>query len=173
MPSCIQKMTLKPRASALLRRAWKETRAAELVEMAFVVPLLLTLLIGIFWAGRAYNIYETITRAAREGARTAVANSCAACGNAVPAVSNVEDAVLNSLSTSSIDATQVQVPTSCAGNLSTKICYQRNVALNASTPTEYGVVVSLEYPFTFTLPFTSVNMTTVTIPTSVQMREEN
>ena len=173
MPSCIQKMTLKTRASALLSRAWKETQAAELVEMAFVVPLLLTLLIGIFWAGRAYNIYETITRAAREGARVAVANSCAACGNAVPAVSNVEDAVLKSLSTSSIDATQVQVPVSCAGNLSTKICYQRNVALNASTPTEYGVVVSLKYPFTFTLPFTSVNMTTVTIPTSVQMREEN
>ena len=39
MPSCIQKMTLKTRASALLNRAWKETQAAELVEMAFVVPL--------------------------------------------------------------------------------------------------------------------------------------
>jgi Flp pilus assembly protein TadG len=173
MPSCIRKMTLKARMLSLLKQGWKQTQAAELVEMAFVIPLLLTLLIGIFWAARAYNIYETITRAAREGARTAVVRSCAACGNAVPSVGNVEDAVLNSLSASSIDNTQVQVPASCAGNLSTKICYQRDIALNASTPKEYGVVVSFTYPFQFTLPFTSVNMTTVTIPASVQMREEN
>src|SRR5260370_8971396 len=65
-----------------LRRSGEH--GAELVEMAFVLPLLLTLLIGVFWAARAYNIYETITRAAREGARVAVAPSCSACGNAVP-----------------------------------------------------------------------------------------
>ncbi|MGH3628362.1 MAG: TadE family protein, partial [Sciscionella sp.] len=44
---------------------------AELLEFAFVIPLLLMLLVGIFWIGRAYNIYENITRAAREGARYA------------------------------------------------------------------------------------------------------
>ena len=38
---------------------------AELVEMAFVLPILLMLLLGIFYFARAYNIYETMTRAAR------------------------------------------------------------------------------------------------------------
>ena len=145
---------------------------AEVIEMAFVLPLLLTLLVGVFWAARAYNIYETITRAAREGARVAVAPSCSACGNAVPSVGNVETAVLNSLTASSIDTTQVQIPT-CSGNLSTKICYQRDIQLNTSTPKEFGVVVGLTYPFQFTVPFISASFTSVSITTSVQMREEN
>ncbi len=69
---CIQMSTRRRSASFRnLRRSGE--RGAELVEMAFVLPLLLTLLIGVFWAARAYNIYETITRAAREGARVAVA----------------------------------------------------------------------------------------------------
>ncbi len=140
--------------------------------MAFVLPLLLTLLIGTFWAARAYNIYETITRAAREGARVAVAPSCSACGNAVPSVANVENAVLNSLTASSVDTTKVQIP-ACTGNLSTKICYLRDVQLNASTPKEFGVSVSFTYPFQFNLPFTSVDLVIINIATSVQMREEN
>jgi Flp pilus assembly protein TadG len=145
---------------------------AEVVEMAFVVPILFTLLIGIFWAARAYNIYESITRAAREGARVAVAPSCSACGNAVPSVANVENAVLNSLTASSIDTTQVTIP-ACTGNLSSKICYQRDVALNASTPPEFGVVVALTYPFQFAVPFTTVGVSAVNITTTVRMREEN
>src|SRR5258708_29505649 len=103
---CIQMSTL-----SLAKFARNPNRrgehGAELVEMAFVLPLLLTLLIGIFWAARAYNIYETITRAAREGARVAVAPSCSACGNAVPSVANVENTVLNSLTASSMDTTKV------------------------------------------------------------------
>ncbi len=168
---CIQMSTRRRSASFRnLRRSGE--RGAELVEMAFVLPLLLTLLIGVFWAARAYNIYETITRAAREGARVAVARSCSTCGNAVPSVTAVENAVLNSLTASSIDSTQIQIP-SCTGNLSSTICYQRDVQLNASTPTEFGVSVSLRYPFQFSLPFTSLNFTTVNITTAVQMREEN
>lgn len=145
---------------------------AEIVEMAFVLPLLLTLLIGIFWAARAYNVYESITRAAREGARVAVAPSCSVCGNAVPSVANVENAVLNSLTASSIDTTQVAIP-ACGGNLSAKICYQRDVQLNTSTPKEFGVVVGLTYPFQFAVPFTSIGVAAINITTTVQMREEN
>jgi len=138
--------------------------------MAFVLPILLTLLIGVFWAARAYNIYETITRAAREGARVAVAPSCSACGGAVPAVGTVEDAVLNSLSASSMDTTQITIPAGCGGNLSSKICYQRDIQLNAGPPSEFGTVVGLTYPFSFTLPF--VNVGAMNITTKVQMRQE-
>ena len=143
---------------------------AELVEMAIVLSILLSALVGVFWSARAYNVYETMTRAAREGARVAVAPSCSSCGNAVPSVSNVENAVLNSLAASSMDTTQITIP-SCSGNLSTKICYLRDIALNTSSPKEYGVSVGVSYPFQFRLPF--VTLSTITITTTVQMREEN
>lgn len=42
-----------------------------MVEFAFVVPLLLTLLLGIVQVAVAYNHYLTITDAARVGARDA------------------------------------------------------------------------------------------------------
>jgi hypothetical protein len=41
-----------------------------------------------------------------------------------------------------------------------------------SNPTETGMVISFNYPFTFYLPFTSVNLTQVNIFTQVQMRQE-
>src|SRR6266699_1698105 len=158
---CIQMSTLRrPGRLSNLRRCGE--CGAELVEMAFVMPLLLTLLIGVFWAARAYNIYETITRAAREGARVAVAPSCSVCGSAAPSVRSVENAVLNSLTASSMDTTKITFP-SCSGNLSTTICYQRDIALNTSSPNEFGVSVGLTYPFQFMLPFTTVNVSTIHI----------
>ena len=43
------------------------TRGAEIAEAAVVLPLLFMMLFGIYWFGRAYNIYATINHAAREG----------------------------------------------------------------------------------------------------------
>jgi Flp pilus assembly protein TadG len=169
---CIQMSTLRPVKFARNLRRHGE-HGAQLVEMALLLPVLLSLLFGAFWAARAYNIYETITRAAREGARVAVAPSCSACGNAVPSVANVENAVLNSLSASSINTSNIQLPASCSGNLSSIICYQRDIALNTSTPKELGVSVSFTYPFPVTLPFISLSLSTINIQTAVQMREEN
>jgi Flp pilus assembly protein TadG len=153
-------------------RRWTPTTGAELLEMAFILPTLLSLLIGVIWLGRAYNIYETMTRAAREGARVAVANTCASCGNANPSVTSVEDAVLNSLSASNIDPTKVTVP-SCSGNLSSKVCYLRNFQLNNSgdVPLEVGVVVSLSYQVAFPIPF--VNLSPITVTARAQMRQES
>ena len=72
-------------------KLWKqithETRGAEIAEAAIVLPLMFMLLLGIYWWGRAYNIYGTITHAAREGARAATAPTCALCGNAALAES--------------------------------------------------------------------------------------
>ena len=135
--------------------------------------ILLPLLLGIVGAGRAYNVYATITRAAREGARVAVANTCATCGNGPPAVSSVENAVVNTLKASSVDPSKIVIP-SCTGNLSSVVCYQRDVQLNAGdTPVETGVVVGFTYPVTLNIPFTPVNATTFNITTTVSMREEN
>ncbi len=59
----------------------RETSGAEIAEAAVVLPLLFMLLFGIMWFARAFNIYTTINRAAREGALAAAAHNCATCGN--------------------------------------------------------------------------------------------
>jgi Flp pilus assembly protein TadG len=154
------------------RHGWTPATGAELLEMAFVLPILLSLMLGIVWMGRAYNIYETMTRAAREGARVAAASSCATCGNTAAAVGNVENAVLNSLSASNIDPTKVTIP-ACGGNLSSKVCYLRNFQMNntGDVPLELGVVVSLSYQVKFPIPF--VTIAPITVTARVQMRQES
>ncbi len=164
-------------------RGRQRCRGAVLVEMAFVLPILLVLFMGVFWMGRAFNVWETLHRAAREGARVAATKTCASCssgGGVVPTVGSVETAVMNSLSASSIDTTKVQIPSGCTGNQSTKICYARDRALNSSTNyAEPGVLVSLSYPVKFPLPtapkgwFMQWHLTTITLTASAQMREEN
>lgn len=44
-------------------------RGAAAVEFALVVPVLLTLVLGIMEFGRAYNIQTTLSNAARDGVR--------------------------------------------------------------------------------------------------------
>jgi len=60
-------------------RLWFDKGAAELVEFAVVIPLLMTVLLGMYYFGRAYNIYETLTRAAKEGAAYGARPVCALC----------------------------------------------------------------------------------------------
>ena len=54
---------------ALLGRS---AHGQAIVEFAVVLVLLLMLVIGVFEFGRAWNIYQVITDAARGGARMAV-----------------------------------------------------------------------------------------------------
>jgi len=58
-------------AIRLLRRLGCD-QGAELIEFALVFPLLLLVLFGIMDFGMLFQRYETVTNAAREGARVAV-----------------------------------------------------------------------------------------------------
>jgi Flp pilus assembly protein TadG len=49
-------------------------RGQALVEFALIIPLFLLLLVGIFDLGRAVFAFNTLTNAAREGARIAIVN---------------------------------------------------------------------------------------------------
>jgi Flp pilus assembly protein TadG len=55
---------------------WLERRSSErgaaLLEVALTLPLLLLVAVGIFEFGRAYQTWQVLTNAAREGARIAV-----------------------------------------------------------------------------------------------------
>lgn len=50
---------------------FKNNKGAALVEMAIILPLLLLIVFGIFEFGRAMVITNSLTNAAREGARRA------------------------------------------------------------------------------------------------------
>jgi hypothetical protein len=144
----------------------KHEKGQAIAEMAVILPLLVMLVLGVFWAARAFSIYETITRAAREGARAAVAPSCALCGNAFYTESTIRTSFIDpALRVAHLDPNQVQ-----------NFTFQQGIVLNpnvSGNPTETGTVVSFTYPFQFPLPFTSVNLTQVNIRTQVQMGEEH
>ncbi|HEU5335919.1 MAG TPA: TadE family protein [Terriglobales bacterium] len=153
------------RGSSPLRGGRRRRQGGQAVaELAVLLPVFLMLAMGLLWMGRAFSIYETITRAAREGARAATAPSCALCGNTFYTQSYIKTNVINpALRVAGLDPTQVQ-----------NFTFQQNVVLNpTSNPTEVGTVVSFTYPFQFYLPFTSLNLTKVNLFTQVQMRNED
>jgi Flp pilus assembly protein TadG len=100
----------------IARRRWLRSNSGQsLVELAIALPILLGLVIGIFEFGRAWNIRQVTTNAAREGARMAVI-----AGEAEPVVlaaveSRLSDAGLDTgLATISINGMTCGAP-SCVG----------------------------------------------------------
>jgi Flp pilus assembly protein TadG len=67
-------------------------RGATVLETALVLPILFILLFAIMEFGRAYNIFTTVTNAAREGARYSVAPIATGFANAgnQPTVAQVQ-----------------------------------------------------------------------------------
>lgn len=88
-----------PVAFRTSRFPWFDRRVASagqsLVEFALVVPVLLGLVIGIFEFGRAWNVRQVLTNAAREGAREAVITGTPQ--------SDVEDTIESRLSDANLD----------------------------------------------------------------------
>jgi Flp pilus assembly protein TadG len=50
----------------------KNERGAALLETAITIPIILLISVGIFEFGRAYQTWQVLTNAAREGARIAI-----------------------------------------------------------------------------------------------------
>jgi Flp pilus assembly protein TadG len=184
---------------------WKqiavETRGAEVAEFAAVLPIVMLLILAIISFARAYNIYTTIAYAAEEGARTAVASSCATCGNQPNTATDVENRVKQVLQASKIDPSAIQADpgaaagTSCGGGPAActstgsgiQVC--TNVEIDATAgrrrrrgppppprvtgPQACGATVSFQYPFQFNLPFTSISRQVVNLTADVQMPGEN
>lgn len=153
---------------------------AQLLEFALLLPLLLTLTLGIVWMGRAFNIYQTITRAAREGGTYGVLPNCATCGNAmVDTYSAINTCLTNP---TNVFTNQISPALQASGlnpsNVGT-YCQQAQWLDQSSdtnvdsNQTQCGVVISFTYPVKLTIPFTALNATTLNIPTEVRMRMEN
>jgi Flp pilus assembly protein TadG len=147
-----------------------------------VLPLLFVVLIAIFWFGQAFRIYGTLTRAAGEGARAAVAPACTTCTATTP-TQNAINAVSSAMSAAHLNTAQLQpwgstwnppalcscgsANSSCGGGSvvacdssvsNNNVCVQPNVQLSYSSVLggagTCGTSVSMgyRYPVHFTLP---------------------
>lgn len=120
------------------RRLLHDASGAEIAEAAVVLPLLFMLLFGIMWFARAFNIYTTVNRAARQGALAAAAPNCATCGNTFPNQTDVNNVVNPILTAAHLDPSQA------------------TITLMADVPLYPGStlvdrVVEVDYPFNFPL----------------------
>ena len=148
----------------------KEEEGSELLEGALVSVMVFGLIIGTVWLGRGYNIYATITRAAREGARYAAAPSCATCGNAYPTNSAIQDVVNQVLQASSLPAPQV---TPCSDSPTAPcitITPNPMAAYNPASPNP--VTIKIVYPTQLTIPFLPLQAGSISISSTVQVRQE-
>ena len=157
--------------------ALKSERGAELVEAAFILPILLTLLLGLFWMGRAYNAYQTINRAAMEGARFGAAPTCTTCSGSVTSTcSSVTSS--NSPPSDSDITCAIKAALRASGlndNPNPDIAIRRDIVLNASDPEGiqvHRISVSFGYPFTLVIPFVQWAPETITLHTEVEMTQE-
>jgi len=108
----------------------RDVRGSALVEMALTLPLMLLVSAGIFEFGRAYQTWQVLTNAAREGARIAV----------LPGTTdaNITTRVQTYMSDGQLSA---------AGSASVAIDHDETITVGAGTATASRVTVT--YPFTF------------------------
>jgi Flp pilus assembly protein TadG len=182
-----------------LKKIVAGNRGSEIAEAALVLPIFFMLMLGIYWFGRAFNVYSTINHAAREGARLATASTsaCATCAgpNTPPTADQVAGQVKQALQASHLDPGQVSnlggTRTACGGapavscavlgtSGNPQICVRFNVQLqpSANLPAgsgapDCGVSVDFQYPYQFYFPFTSLNMQKIMLNAGVQMTGEN
>jgi hypothetical protein len=94
-----------------LSEVFQGEAGSDLAEAALVLPLMFTILLGIFWFGQAFSIYGTITHAARQGARAAVAPACTTCGGINNPSQNAYNAISSALLAAKLDPAKLQPPT--------------------------------------------------------------
>ena len=170
----------------------------EIAEAALVLPLVFMLLLGIIWFGRAFNIYSTLSHAAREGARVAAVPTCATCvpfgtpcywsSSTFPCDRTIDETVTDALKASRVDPTQIFAytpnpsPVACPGLdpaaacsvTSNKITICRGMRINSAVSNlpECGTIVSFAYPYQFYFPFTSLNHQRIGLHAAAEMRME-
>jgi Flp pilus assembly protein TadG len=89
------------------RRGRRDERGAAAVELALVMPILVLILFGIIEFARAWNVRQTLTDAAREGARIAVVNaSIVSTAQLTDSVTNV---VQRAAQTAGLDISQLTI----------------------------------------------------------------
>lgn len=111
-------------------RRLKSERGQALLEMAMTLPLLLLVSVSIFEFGRAYQTWQVLTNAAREGARVAVLP-----GTTVAGVQARVQSYMTSGQLSNAGAAAVSV--------------NRTATISIGAGTASASLVTVNYPFSF------------------------
>jgi Flp pilus assembly protein TadG len=108
----------------------KSERGAALLEAAVTIPLLLLVAVGIFEFGRAYQTWQVLTNAAREGTRLAVVPD--------PTPGIVEQRVLEYMQAGLLPNAGAAV-----------IDVNRSASMTVNGASVPASVVTIDYPFSF------------------------
>jgi Flp pilus assembly protein TadG len=140
----------------------RSERGAAMLEVALTLPMLLLVCVGIFEFGRAYQTWQVLTNAAREGARVAVLPSST--------VDDVEDRVKDYLQ---------------AGQLGkwaeADIDVDQTATISIGAANATASIVTVDYPFSFMVlsgvarlvnPDSSIDQD-FTMSASAEMRNES
>jgi Flp pilus assembly protein TadG len=145
-----------------LRRRLADDTGTALLETALTLPLLLVVSVGIFEFGRAYQTWQVLTNAAREGARLAVLGSAPD--------GSVETRVRDYMRSGQL---------ANAGTATVVVNPNATVAIGAGTAS--ASVVTVSYPFQFVVLQPVVQLLVrgstvgapVTLTASAEMRNES
>jgi Flp pilus assembly protein TadG len=109
-----------------MMKRFRNQRGAALIETAITIPLVLLVSVSIFEFGRAYQTWQVLTNAAREGARVAV-------------IAGTTDAQVTS-------AVRTYMTSGRLTNAATApVVVERNVALGINNASR----ITVNYPFNF------------------------
>jgi Flp pilus assembly protein TadG len=143
---------------------WLNERGQALAEFALVLPLILFFIAAIVEFGRAWNIKQAITDAAREGARYTVVP------NPAITLADVENKIEERLALSSIETSVITISSPDPDCATLAVCFHtlagkgKEMTVSVSTQHRMGLVHKL-------LSWAGVP-TTVTIATEAKMRHE-
>jgi Flp pilus assembly protein TadG len=177
-----------------LRSVSRDDAGQEIVEAAFVLPILFLIMLAIFWFARAFNISSTLDRAAREGIKAASRASCATCGNAfqtdaqvvaqITAVLNADHLQIESVQTylPAFACTATPTPSCTTTPEHVQICRGvpltcGDVACQTPTPTTCGanpkLGVRVSFAYQTPTPLNIANLPPIVIHASAQSGAEN
>lgn len=163
--------SFRPRAQwSALWRATCATEAAQIVELAVTLPLLVAIFVGIYDFGQAFNVKQKLSSATREGARLAASQSttdltrngtaagCTTVPESICAVRDVVDAYLvaNNVNDCGLGTASVAqagwswtfTANGCSGNTLTLVVNRGSTFTNSNTSTTVEATqVSLNYPY--------------------------
>lgn len=136
-------------------------RGQALIEAALTLPLMLLLSVSVFEFGRAFQYWEILTNAAREGARIAV-------------LPGTTDTAVRTRVQTYLEGGRIQDPTTAT------VSVARNTEIPIGASVSSGSTVTISYPFSFMVlrpltllvdPDTAVS-DSITMTASSTMRNE-
>jgi Flp pilus assembly protein TadG len=113
-----------------MRRLLRSERGTALLESAVTIPILLLVAVGVFEFGRAFQTWQVLTNAAREGARLAVTP--------------------NSTSSTVTDRVRDYMQTGQLANYSTAaVTVNKSATIVVNGQNQSASEVTVDYPFAF------------------------